>query len=298
MLLRRLAASPAPHAAAIAAALTIVVAAEDARAFCRATTCKGTDACDGEVIDGCTPLEWRRDCIGIAIQEDGSTEIPFERARELIEGAFFIWRTADCGGAGPGIAVQNMGTVVCDRVEFNQKGGNANVVVFRDGSWPHEDGLHNLALTTVSFDPATGELYNADIEVNTAGYDFVEGGQYDLLSVLTHEVGHFFGLSHSPLEDATMYFAYTDYSTDFRTLSDDDVTAICGIYPPSDVDPQRCNPIPKHGFASECAADQGAGCSVAVAGREPAAGALAVLGAAAALAVARRRRRVTARTAP
>jgi hypothetical protein len=198
-----------------------------------------------------------------------------------------------------------MGTVVCDRVEFNQKGGNANILVFRDGTWPHEDGLHNLALTTVSFDPGSGELLNADIEVNTAGYDFVEGGQYDLLSVLTHEVGHFFGLSHSALEDATMYFAYTDYSTDFRSLSDDDVTAICGIYPPSEVDPQRCNPIPSHGFASACAADQPAGCSVGRPGPGPPAGALAAIGTAAALAAAWKRagrrgagRRATDRTAP
>jgi hypothetical protein len=303
MLLRRLAATPgdglaAPRPAvpaALAVALALLAAAGEAQAFCRATTCKGTDACDGEVIEGCAPLEWKRDCIGIAIQQDASIEISYDRANQLIESAFGIWQSADCGGAGPGLAVQNMGNVACDEVEFNRTAGNANILIFRDDTWPHEDGQHNLALTTVSFDPGTGELFNADIEVNTAGYDFVEGGQYDLLSVLTHEAGHFLGLSHSALTDATMYYAYTDFSTDFRTLSDDDITAVCGIYPPGDVDPQRCNPIPRHGFASECGADQVAGCGVARAGPgsagAPAPGAPAAIGAATAIAAAWLRRR-------
>ena len=63
-----------------------------------------------------------------------------------------------------------------------------------------------LALTTLSFTEA-GEIYDVDVEVNTADHDIVLEplpGQADLLSVCTHEAGHFFGLSHSTVPDATM----------------------------------------------------------------------------------------------
>lgn len=274
------------------AAVAVAGGAGEARAYCRATTCKGVDACDGEAVEGCRPLVWRRGCVGFALQEDGSDEVDFGRARDVIDASFAAWQQADCAGLTPGIAVQNMGKVSCGEVEFNSTAGNANIVVFRDGEWPHEDGQHNLALTTVSFDPASGELYNADIEVNTAGYDFIDGGDYDLQSVLTHEAGHFLGLSHSPQDTATMYYAYSNGSTAFRDLSEDDVLGICSIYPPvDDLDPSRCNPIPRHGFSSLCGADQTAGCRMTPATSGSAGGLAAGLGAAAALAAIWRRRR-------
>lgn len=271
------------------AALATASAAADALAFCRATTCETQDDCGGPVDPACRPLRWKTGCVGYAVQEDASGEIPYERARDTLETAFSIWEQTDCYGALPGVAVKYMGKVACDKVEFNLQAGNANVLVFRDDEWPHEDGMHNLALTTVTFDPETGDLYNADIEVNTASYDFIDGGQYDFLSVLTHEAGHFLGLSHSQLPDATMYFAYTDYSTDFRTLSEDDIAAVCTVYPPSDIDPLRCNPIPRHGFASQCGAAQISGCAAAPQG-EPARPVLSAAAAAAALAAAALRR--------
>jgi hypothetical protein len=283
---------------ALVPAFALALAAGDAQAYCRATTCKGTDACDGEEIQGCAPLQWKRDCIGFALQEDGSQEVLFDRVREVVDTSFAVWWQADCVGAPPGIVVQNMGTVSCGEVEFNSTAGNANVLVFRDDVWPHEDGQHNLALTTVSFDPTTGELYNADIEVNTAGYDFIDGGDYDLQSVLTHEVGHFLGLSHSPLETATMYYAYSNGSTEFRDLSEDDVFGMCSIYPPADVDPLRCNPIPRHGFSSVCGSEQTSGCGVSPAGSGAAGALAAAIGAAAALVAARARRKASRRGAP
>ena len=60
-----------------------------------------------------------------------------------------------------------MGPVECDRVKYNQDFGNQNVIVFRDDKWDKNDSSNTLALTTVTFNPDTGEIYDADIELNT-----------------------------------------------------------------------------------------------------------------------------------
>jgi hypothetical protein len=186
-----------------------------------------------------------------------------------------------------------MGTAECDRVEYNDKAGNVNVVVYRDDDWPHVNALENIALTTVTFDRDTGEIFDADMEINTAEYDITTGDanvDYDLLSILTHEAGHFLGLAHSDDQEATMFAVYSAGSTDFRSLSPDDDAAICDAYPPKDELP-ACNPIPRHGFATECSSDQEEGsCAASVPAPRRDATPLVAL-ALAALAVGRRRQR-------
>jgi MYXO-CTERM domain-containing protein len=158
------------------------------------------------------------------------------------------------------VRVVDMGYVDCGAAEYNDHAGNANVLVFRDDVWPHPEGGDNVALTTVTYDLDSGQIYDADIEVNTAQYDVTTGdtdAQYDLLGVLTHEAGHFLGLGHSPDEEATMYALITPGDLGFRSLGDDDLSGICTIFPPGKAPvPASCNPIPRHGFASECATEQ------------------------------------------
>jgi len=166
--------------------------------------------------------------------------------------------------------------VACAKVEYNQDGGNVNVLTFRDDYWPHEGNQNALALTTVSFDVNTAEIFDADIEVNS--FDRVltttqTTSDWDLLSVLTHEAGHVLGMAHSGAVDsrgdrATMTATVEIGSTSFRSLTDDDVSGICAAYPPTDEPAESCNPIPRHGFSSQCLDDQTHGdCSAT--GRPP-----------------------------
>jgi uncharacterized protein (TIGR03382 family) len=130
-----------------------------------------------------------------------------------------------------------------------------------------------VALTSVLYDPATGRIMSADIEVN--GWDGVAGtignppgsapqhGWYftcetpgvagtcaqrgdccttygqefcfsiDLQNTVTHEVGHFLGLAHTPVAGATMNATTAPREIAKRDLALDDVAGICAIYPSS-----------------------------------------------------------------
>ena len=239
--------------------------AGDARAFCLSTTCKDSDACDGEELPGCNVLKWKSRCVGYSVHEAGGPGVNGEALDAIVELAFDAWRKVDCGdGVGPGIVIQNLGPVECGAVEYNKHEGNVDVVFFNEG-WAHEGQSHTFALTTTSFDPDTGELLNADIELNAKDHVFTindEAVEADLLSILTHEAGHFLGIAHSQATDATMFEFYAEGSTDLRTLTDDDRNAMCTLYSPKSVD-EGCNPLQRHGFSPYCRDDQPEGsCTV------------------------------------
>jgi hypothetical protein len=292
---------------ALTLALTLTAASRDAAAFCRSTTCDIPDSfaqCDG-VPEGCLPLVWNRPCIGWNIQRDASERVPYDVAEDALTQAFNAWESAPCGdGLTPGLRIENLGEVTCAEIEYNSAAGNANAVIFRDGDWPHQGGDHNIALTTVTYDVNTGEIFDADIEVNTDQFTLtwdVGAVNYDLISIFAHEAGHFLGLSHSDVADATMYRHYEQGTTDFRDLSVDDALGMCSAYPPSDAIFTACNPIPRHGFSPDCKDQQKEGsCSAAPElaaspqesrGHRGALHALAALAALALLRVTRARRR-------
>jgi hypothetical protein len=74
--------------------------------------------------------------------------------------------------------------------------------------------------------------------------------QYDLQSILTHEVGHFIGIAHSPDPGAVMFASYAPGSTAQRELHPDDIEAVCAIYPSTSEAP--CNTEPRGGFGPRC----------------------------------------------
>jgi len=312
------------------------------RGFCRSTTCSPPKGyphgglCEPEDWpEQCAakgyrdfPLFWRSACIGYSLQESSGKEVAYDTLAKAVDAAFLAWTSRACptdgsGPSRPSIDVRDLGPVACAEASFSNDGPNQNVIVFRDAEWPHkaQEGVSldqpspTVALTTVSFDKKTGEILDADMELNSADHHIVPldgvaevpAGTFDLQSVLTHEAGHVFGIAHAPSSFSVMYASDEGGSIRKRTIGLEDVASICSIYAPNggrnvatSVEPSgvvpsvACDPTPRRGFTSECVHDgssSSGACSAAPnRGRaSPAAAAPALLVAASLL--ARRRRR-------
>jgi len=288
-------------AAALAASATLWPAAS--AAYCRTSACPGDvpgELCAPATAEDCgTPLYWPQPCFGFSVQRDASTQIPWQTTDDIVRQAFDTWLAADCGaGQGPAMRVDDLGPVTCAAREYNQDGGNANLIVFRDDAWPYAGQWSTLALTTVTYNLDTGEIYDADMELNSANVHLTVSDtdvEFDLRSIVTHEAGHMLGLAHSAEEAATMGRQYLPGEITLRDLTADDVAGICAAYAPAEPgsprDPTRCDSTPRRGFQDFCgAAPVDEGCTL----HAPAAGgrlALAGLGAGIGWLVHRRCRR-------
>ena len=207
--------------------------------------------------------------------------------------------------------MKDLGPVTCSEVQYSSDQGNQHVIIFHDDNWPHDDVSNTLGLTTITFDPDTGEIYDADMEINSTAdvplstADPVPPMGYDFQSIITHETGHFLGMAHSGDEAATMFAHYAPGTKSMRILDQDDKDGICAIYHPGgarSVDPSvsangalqaaACDPTPRHGFQSVCAQPHASGCAAAPAPETAGfAGSASVVAAAALVAAARARRR-------
>lgn len=258
--------------------VTPLLIVNHAAAYCRSTTCDSNkEPCTvdraGCVVDG-TPLRWGTGCVTFAVEITGSPrwDIDFSDARDAARGAFNSWVSARCSDRGdhPSLAAVDLGAVECGQPEYNDKPPlpNANAIVFQDDEWPYGDDTTALALTTITFDSETGEILDADIEVNSASIPLSVGDdnvRTDLQAILTHETGHLLGLAHSSQPDATMSSGYDGTDLGFRILASDDQRAICEAYQPGE-DLNQCRGAqPRFGFSRVCSEPyENSGCQFAL----------------------------------
>lgn len=288
---------------AAAGALALLAWSADASAFCRSSTCRTTASkeCPTDE-DGCpttgSKLFWPSSCISYATNKLGTQDLDPLDTRAIIKKTFQAWSDVPCpDGKIASMTFQERDPVSCKKSQYNKTGPNVNVVLFQDDDWKYRGIDGTLAKTSVTYNDETGEIYDADIEVNTANNtvtitDDPRKVEYDLQAILTHEVGHFIGIAHSPNPDAVMYASYNPGSTSQRKLTADDVEAVCAIYPPNSGVP--CETEPRNGFSGSCDDPEDKGiCSVANVGTADASmGMLGVVFGTGFLAAARARRRL------
>jgi len=157
------------------------------------------------------------------------THAPVESAAfvQLLNNAFSVWVNASKEAPSASAGIDPNPT------EDSSKPTH-RVQVLDQTNWPYDDAT--LAVTTYTYSRKSGELVDADILVNGAGPCFATGDTlpnhcYDLLSVLTHEAGHFLGLDHATDDkEAVMYPTLGAGDISKRVLSRDDISGITASY--------------------------------------------------------------------
>lgn len=254
-----------------------------AHAYCRTTICdervscaEDPDICCVRDQYGCEtntrPISWPTSCVSYNVHEDGSDErdISAGKLASVVDEVFDQWLSADCEEGSLSLAVDYRGYAECGSPEYNEekKDRNANVWMFRDDGTDTgmsvSSGLADaLAVTTVSFNPDSAQIYDVDVELLSAVADFTTSDsnvKIDLTSVVTHEAGHFLGLDHSHVVGATMAARYFPGQTETRSLEADDVAGICDVYPEDRSFPGGRTCEPRGKYSPKCEGD-GCGCN-------------------------------------
>jgi hypothetical protein len=238
-------------------------------------------------FDSGVMLKWPQSCVMItAYPADFVSRMPLDQIMSATTGSADAWST-----------VSDPCTYLDITVDYSSASAplanprdQQNMVIFRTMNWCKllasgscDTAVYYdpaaLALTTVSARMSSGQLTDADIEVNAFHFmwgDLVVnpptgGGTqvHDLRNAMTHEMGHLIGLDHTcfppgntmprpnddmgqPIPDCnvasqevietTMFPSADSGDVDKRTLAADDQRAVCEIYPAAD-DPNVCKPV-------------------------------------------------------
>jgi hypothetical protein len=211
-------------------------------------------------------LHWNVPCFAYSVHRAGSANdaISSDVLQRVVQRAFDTWTAADCGnGTHPSFYVEAYPQVDCEAVGYRSDGPNQNLWVFRDEQWEHEiDAVGALALTTLSIVAKTGEILDADVELNSYQNHFTVSNDavlIDLESVVLHEAGHVTGIGHSAWTTSTMASEYLATSLEPRSLEADDIRAICAVMPPGEL-PRQCPTEPPNGFSTRCEFEPEPGC--------------------------------------
>jgi uncharacterized protein (TIGR03382 family) len=316
---RRIVSRSIGAAVAALAFVAITFAPSRADAYCRTHTGKlPPDFPAGQCFDTGYPLFWKNLCVGYSLSNHVSSQVSLEDATRIAARAFTRWSGTTCATDGTtesrvSIDARDLGPVDCNTNTYVTGKPNQHVIFFSDNAWPYGDATNTLGKTFVTFNSDTGEIYDADMAINTHEYhvtdvDPVPKDGYDLESIITHEAGHFLGLAHSDNHQAVMYPTYNAGATNMRNLTQDDITGICDVYHPDGertvlddmgdkITPgDACDPTPRGGFQSACPVASTSSCAMSARGPASSSGvglaasvAFGVLGAS--LLVRRRRRR-------
>jgi hypothetical protein len=195
-------------------------------------------------------VRWQSDAVQVVLDKS-FTEIA---GPKLFGAAVDAWRAT--GASLPSISTK---TAKDRHVGYKSKGENDNVVVYAPTGWSRAKGA--LAVTILTYEEDSGRIIDADVLLNGGGRYFavfdtdessgdlisIDGSattsssgsttmphktaKFDVQSVITHELGHFFGLGED-YEDAkaTMYVSTRYGEIHKRVVTKDESNVIAALY--------------------------------------------------------------------
>ena len=175
-------------------------------------------------------LFWSDSCLTMYVNEQGSDDVPDDSEFDEIQASFDTWGGASCSS----FLIQFAGKTNLEVTGHLKEDPSVNMVVFREWKWPYS--TRPVAFTAVTYNVNTGEIFDADIEMNGEDYTFTtrpdeETWKIDIQNTVTHELGHVLGIDHTQIVDATMFDHAGPGEINKRTLEEDDIEAVCALYP-------------------------------------------------------------------
>lgn len=193
--------------------------------------------CTRSDIDDATPIAWPIREVRYSV--DGNANLDFS----AVDASFSTWSDVSCADL----------ELRFDGVGFDTGRGIfvtvASVDIMIDPA--------TAALTNTFYHQKTGTILSSRIELDGVNKTFGDTATnmctqteetYDLVSVLTHEVGHAIGLAHTVMydgspSDPTMAPRLVACDTTKRDLAQDDIDAICALYPRDGAGACRGQPV-------------------------------------------------------
>jgi hypothetical protein len=223
------------------------------------------------VADSGVPVAWKSPCVTMDLfigdAPAGMSAAEYVAAAGLAARA---WSHASLSCTALSI---NVGAQPAATTEIGRDG--RNVIVFRQDNWCEQStpavcySPNALAVTSIFKNNVTGEIVDADMELNAVNFTWADlvaqpelasRTNADFQNTVTHELGHVIGLAHpcysandgggrlndnsgipeldctdanlpASVPETTMFPSASLGDVDRRTLSSDDAQAACDIYP-------------------------------------------------------------------
>lgn len=223
---------------------------------------------------GGLPFGWKKSCVWITSYPTDLPLMTRDQTRDAIAAAVGAWSKQDPTIGACSYLDLRVQAAAAGEPQPASANDGMNVVAFRRDTWcPRPPNCYDpsaLALTTVSARTSTGEIIDADIEINAVNFSWADvtvnaptGTEQDLQNAVTHETGHLIGLDHTcylsgappndqngnpipncasappDVVETTMFPSANALDTNKRTLAPDDQLGVCGSYPLAS-DPMIC----------------------------------------------------------
>jgi len=177
---------------------------------------------------------WSRGEVTFVIDETGSDNMAAATTISILRDSFNVW--ADVSSASLSLVDDGLSNTLSP-----SSSDRRNLIIFDErGEWldpPPGSGV--IAVTRIESN-STGLITDADIIFNGRDFEFTSGdlaGAINLKDVAVHEVGHLFGLDHTPLQGPAALrptmnpFYGGDGPGEASSLEADDIAGISYLYP-------------------------------------------------------------------